>query len=174
MRLWNGQSSIFVPSAETKCASMRASCCTSRMAPSSLATTVTGWRKNEASNDLLVSWWPLILLLLLLLLLLLCLMVAATTIMLAGSRPSGVTVTAPQNEHHGTCRGDSPGWALTTTTRWFPSRPALYYFQNTMYHVILQGRLEICQKIYTTGFLDQRFYTLTVRNLRLFLLKKTA
>ena len=87
------------------------------MAPSSLATTVTGWRKNEASNDLLVSWWPLILLLLLLLLLLLCLMVAATTIMLAGSRPSGVTVTAPQNEHHGTCRGDSPGPALTTTTR---------------------------------------------------------
>ena len=64
----------------------------------------------------------------LLLLLLLCLMVAATTIMLAGSRPSGVTVTAPQNEHHGACRGDSPGWALTTTTRWFPSRPALYYF----------------------------------------------
>ena len=112
---------FFVPSAETKCASMGASWCTSREAPSSLATTtttVTGWRKNEASNDLLVSWWPLILLpLLLLLLLLLCLMVAATTIMLAGSRPSGVTVTAPQNEHHGTCRGDSPGWALTTTTR---------------------------------------------------------
>ena len=122
---------FFVPSAETKCAWMGVSWCTSREAPSSLATTtttVTGWRKNEASNDLLVSWWPLILLLLLLLLLLLCLMVAATTIMLAGSRPSGVTVTAPQNEHHGTCRGDSPGWALTTTTRWFPSRPALYYF----------------------------------------------
>ena len=109
---------FFVPSAETKCASMGASWCTSREAPSSLATTtttVTGWRKNEVSNDLLVSGWPLILLLLLLLLL--CLMVAATTIMLAGSRPSGVTVTAPQNEHHGTCRGDSPGWALTTTTR---------------------------------------------------------
>ena len=98
---------------------MGASWCTSREAPTSLATTTTtvpGWRKNEASNDLSVSGWPLILLLLLLLLLL-CLMVAATTIiMLAGSRPSGVTVTAPQNEHHGTCRGDSPGRALTTTT----------------------------------------------------------
>ena len=33
-------------------------------------------------------------------------------------------------------------------------------------------RLEICQKIYTTGFSDQKFHTLKVRNLRLFLLKK--
>ena len=33
-------------------------------------------------------------------------------------------------------------------------------------------RLEICQKIYTTGFSVQKFYTLKVRNLRLFLLKK--
>ena len=29
-------------------------------------------------------------------------------------------------------------------------------------------RLEICQKIYTTGFSDQKFYTLKLRNLRLF------
>ena len=34
------------------------------------------------------------------------------------------------------------------------------------------GRLEICQKIYTTGFSGQKFYTLKVRKLRLFLLKK--
>ena len=34
------------------------------------------------------------------------------------------------------------------------------------------SRLEICQKIHTTGFLDQKFYTLKVRNLQLFLLKK--
>ena len=33
-------------------------------------------------------------------------------------------------------------------------------------------RLEICQKIYTTGFSDQKFYTLKVRTLRLFSLKK--
>ena len=33
-------------------------------------------------------------------------------------------------------------------------------------------RLEICQKIHMTGFLVQKFYTLKVRNLRLFLLKK--
>ena len=34
------------------------------------------------------------------------------------------------------------------------------------------NKLEICQKIYTTGFSDQKFYTLKVRNLQLFLLKK--
>ena len=33
-------------------------------------------------------------------------------------------------------------------------------------------RLEICQKIYTTRFLGQKFYTLKVRKLRRFLLKK--
>ena len=33
-------------------------------------------------------------------------------------------------------------------------------------------RIEICQKINTTGFSDQNFYTLKVRKLRLFLLKK--
>ena len=33
-------------------------------------------------------------------------------------------------------------------------------------------RLEICQKIYTTGFVSQKFYTLKVRKLRLFLLKE--
>ena len=33
-------------------------------------------------------------------------------------------------------------------------------------------RLEICQKIYTTGFSGQNFYTLKVRKLRLFLLKE--
>ena len=33
-------------------------------------------------------------------------------------------------------------------------------------------RLEICQKIYTTGFSGQIFYTVKVRQLRLFLLKK--
>ena len=33
-------------------------------------------------------------------------------------------------------------------------------------------RLEICQKIYTAEFLGQKFYTLKVRKLRLFLLKK--
>ena len=36
--------------------------------------------------------------------------------------------------------------------------------------IIDMGRLEICQK--TTGFSDQKFYTLKVRNLRLFLLKE--
>ena len=36
----------------------------------------------------------------------------------------------------------------------------------------LMGRLDICQKNYTTGFLDQKFYTLKVRTLQLFLLKK--
>ena len=34
------------------------------------------------------------------------------------------------------------------------------------------ARLEICQKIYMTGFSGQKFYTLKVRNLQLFLLKK--
>ena len=34
------------------------------------------------------------------------------------------------------------------------------------------GRLEICQKIYMTGFSGQKFYTLKVRKLRLFLLKE--
>ena len=34
------------------------------------------------------------------------------------------------------------------------------------------ARLEICQKIYTTGFSGQKFYTLNVRKFRLFLLKK--
>ena len=33
------------------------------------------------------------------------------------------------------------------------------------------NRLEICQKIYTTRFSGQKFYTLKVRKLRLFLLK---
>ena len=33
------------------------------------------------------------------------------------------------------------------------------------------NRLEICQKIYTTGFSDQKFYTLKVRNLRQFFTK---
>ena len=33
-------------------------------------------------------------------------------------------------------------------------------------------RLEICQKIYTTGFSGQKFYTLKVRKFRLFLLKE--
>ena len=33
-------------------------------------------------------------------------------------------------------------------------------------------RLEICQKIYTTGFSGQKFYPLKVRKLRLFLLKE--
>ena len=35
-----------------------------------------------------------------------------------------------------------------------------------------EGRLDICQKIYTTGFSDRKFYTLKVCNMRLFLLKK--
>ena len=35
----------------------------------------------------------------------------------------------------------------------------------------LKVRLEICQKIYTTRFSGQKFYTLKVRKLRLFLLK---
>ena len=34
------------------------------------------------------------------------------------------------------------------------------------------SRLEICQKYYTTRFSGQKFYTLKVRKLRLFLLKK--
>ena len=38
----------------------------------------------------------------------------------------------------------------------------------------LPTRLEICQKNYTTGFSSQKFYTLKVRKLRRFLLKKTA
>ena len=33
-------------------------------------------------------------------------------------------------------------------------------------------RLEICQKIYTTEFSGQKFYTLKVRKFRLFLIKK--
>ena len=33
-------------------------------------------------------------------------------------------------------------------------------------------RLEICQKIYTTGFLVQKNYTLKLREVRLFLPKK--
>ena len=37
---------------------------------------------------------------------------------------------------------------------------------------IYTPRLEICQKIYMTKFSDQKFYTLKVRTLRLFLLKK--
>ena len=36
------------------------------------------------------------------------------------------------------------------------------------------SRLEICQKIYTTGFLRQKFYALKVRKLRLFLLKRNS
>ena len=36
----------------------------------------------------------------------------------------------------------------------------------------MRFRLEICQKIYTTRFLGQNFYTLKVCTLRLFLLKK--
>ena len=32
-------------------------------------------------------------------------------------------------------------------------------------HKHLQGTLEICQKIYTTGFLVQKFYTLKFRKL---------
>ena len=36
----------------------------------------------------------------------------------------------------------------------------------------LVARLEICQKIYTTGFSGQKFYTLKRRKLRRFLLKK--
>ena len=36
----------------------------------------------------------------------------------------------------------------------------------------ITNRLEICQKIYTTGFRGQEFYKLKVRKLRLFLLKK--
>ena len=38
--------------------------------------------------------------------------------------------------------------------------------------LLFLARLEICQKIYTTGFSDQKFYTLKMRNLQLFLLKK--
>ena len=33
-------------------------------------------------------------------------------------------------------------------------------------------RLDVCQKVYTTGFLGKKFYSLKVRELRLFLLKK--
>ena len=36
----------------------------------------------------------------------------------------------------------------------------------------LPTRLEICQKNYTTGFSSQKFYTLKVRKLQLFLLKR--
>ena len=36
----------------------------------------------------------------------------------------------------------------------------------------ITNRLEICQKIYTTEFLGQKFYTLKVRKFWLFLLKK--
>ena len=39
-------------------------------------------------------------------------------------------------------------------------------------HNVTSFRLEICQKIYTNGFLDQKIYTLKVHKLRLFLLKK--
>ena len=37
-----------------------------------------------------------------------------------------------------------------------------------------QVRLEICQKIYTTEFPGQKFYTIKVRKLRLFLLKRNS
>ena len=40
------------------------------------------------------------------------------------------------------------------------------------YIIYIIYRLEICQKIYTTRFSDQQFYTLKVHNLQLFLLKK--
>ena len=36
------------------------------------------------------------------------------------------------------------------------------------------GRLEICKKIYTTGFFSQKFDTLKVCKLRQFLLKKNS
>ena len=35
-------------------------------------------------------------------------------------------------------------------------------------------RLEICQKIYTTGFSGQKFYTLKVRNATIFTQRETA
>ena len=49
----------------------------------------------------------------------------------------------------------------------------LFSEENSTLYVFLQlflkGRLEICQKIYTTEFLGQKFYTLKMRKLRLFL-----
>ena len=52
-------------------------------------------------------------------------------------------------------------------------RPEIRYLPQsygTKMHIL--HRLEICQKIYMTRFSVQKFYTLRVRNLRLFLLKK--
>ena len=41
-----------------------------------------------------------------------------------------------------------------------------------VHHMMHVHRHEICQKIYTTGFFWRKMYTLNVRKLRLFLLKK--
>ena len=49
---------------------------------------------------------------------------------------------------------------------------SLHHLLIVFYPYRHRNRLEICPKNYMTGFLDQKFYTLKVRNLRLFLLKK--
>ena len=45
-------------------------------------------------------------------------------------------------------------------------------FLRTEWFFVFVHRLEICQKNFTTGFLGQKFYTLKLRILWLFLLKK--
>ena len=49
---------------------------------------------------------------------------------------------------------------------------APYQFSVVLVLILVLVRLEICQKIYTTGFSRQKFYTLKVRKLRLFLQQK--
>ena len=39
---------------------------------------------------------------------------------------------------------------------------------------VMPDRLDICQKIYTTGFSGKQFYTLKVQKFRLFSLKKNS
>ena len=42
------------------------------------------------------------------------------------------------------------------------------------YYMVVPGRLEICQKIYTTKISGERFYTLRTRKSRLFSLAKQS
>ena len=59
--------------------------------------------------------------------------------------------------------------SLEVASNWAPMGhilPDIHYKQNGL------SRHEICQKIYTTGFFGRKMYTLKVRKLRLFLLKK--
>ena len=66
-----------------------------------------------------------------------------------------------------TCHRGNQAGALNYSPHWLNRRP-----RRGLTTRLSGGRLEICQKIYTTGFVGNKFYTLKKCILRRFLLKK--